>query len=238
MAGGLRDRPEWLSRIRLVDEVAEELRMRIVSGHYSAGEPLRQVQIADDLNVSRTPLREALRMLERDGYVTPDANGGVSVTASTEQRLIDAYHLREVVDGLAARLAAERHAAKIGPALRGWIVRQRAAFDPWDPLGYTEANVDFHAVILEAAGNEFLVPQLAILRMTLQVLTPRARISRERVKDAIKEHEAIVAAIESGNPARAERVARKHIQQTIRTLRATSAREALATKEMDRDGTT
>lgn len=218
MAGGPRDRPEWLSRIRLVDEVAEELRVRIASGLYPMGEPLRQIRIADDLNVSRTPLREALRMLEREGYVTPDAHGGVSVTASTERRLVDAYHLREVVDGLAARLVTERQPTQIGPVLRRWIVRQRAVFDPWNPVGYTDANVGFHAAILEAAGNEFLVPQMALLRVTLQVLTPRAHITRDRVRDAIEEHEAIVAAIASGDPAIAERVAREHIQQTIRTL--------------------
>ena len=218
MAGGPRDRPEWLSRIRLVDEVAEELRSRITSGRYPMGEPLRQIQIADDLNVSRTPLREALRLLEREGYVTPDAHGGVSVTASSERRLIDAYHLREVIDGLAARLVTERQPTEIGPVLRRWIIRQRRAYDPWDPIGYTDANVGFHAAILEAADNEFLVPQLALLRVTLQVLTPRARITRDRVKDAIEEHETIVAAIESGDPGRAERVAREHIQSTIRTL--------------------
>lgn len=218
MAGGPRDRPEWLSRTRLVDEVAEELRVRITSGRYPMGEPLRQIRIAGDLNVSRTPLREALRMLEREGYVTPDAHGGVSVTATSEQRLIDAYHLREVVDGLAARLVTDRQAPQIGPVLRRWIVRQRTAFDPWDPIAYTDANVGFHAAILEAAGNEFLVPQLALLRVTLQVLTPRARITRERVRDAIEEHETIVTAIVSGDPSSAERLAREHIQATIRTL--------------------
>lgn len=218
MASGPRDRPEWLSRTRLVDEVAEELRIRITSGRYPMGEPLRQIRIAGDLNVSRTPLREAFRMLEREGYVTPDAHGGVSVTATSERRLIDAYHLREAVDGLAARLATVRQASRIGPVLRRWIIRQRAAFDPWDPIGYTDANVGFHSAILEAAGNEFLVPQLALLRVTLQVLTPRAHITRDRVKEAIDEHDAIVAAIESGDSATAERVAREHIRKTIRTL--------------------
>src|SRR5581483_2969681 len=107
--GGLMsDAIEWRSRIRLVDEVVEVLRERILSGHYPPGSPLRQEQLAAEFRISRTPLREALRMLESEGLVSVAPGRGARVIAGDRQRLLAAYELREVIDGLGARLAAAR----------------------------------------------------------------------------------------------------------------------------------
>ncbi len=97
----------WRGRVRLVDEVAAELRERIYAGGYAPGTKLRQEEIADDLQVSRTPLREALRVLQSEGLVVNEPGRGVRVVMADLTRFLAAYRLREVVDGLAARLAAE-----------------------------------------------------------------------------------------------------------------------------------
>ena len=210
---------QWLSRTRLVDEVVQVLRERIYSGRYLPGEALRQVQIAQELKVSRTPLREALRMLEREGIVKADLPGGVSVVQADFRRLIDAYELREVVDGLAARLAAARSAAQAEIRLLPIVERQRSALSSWEPSIYTKANVEFHAAIIAMADNEFLTNQMPIVRMTSQIFTPVALMAVDRVEQAIGEHMRLIKAIQRGDASAAERLSRQHIQNTIQRLK-------------------
>ncbi len=97
---------QWRSRVRLVDEVADELRERIYSGSYALGSKLRQEELAEELQVSRTPLREALRVLESEGLLHSEPGRGVRVVPADVKKFLAAYQLREVIDGLAARLAA------------------------------------------------------------------------------------------------------------------------------------
>jgi len=213
----------WLSRVRLVDEVFQVLRERIYTGRYAPGESLPQVKIAAELQISRTPLREAFRMLEREGLVTVGANGTVSVISGDLQKLLDAYELREVIDGLAARLVAERASRRIAERIEPLLVEQRAALNPWTPERYTEANVRFHAALFELADNSFVSGQLPLVRITAQVFTPNALLSQERVYTAIAEHVAILDAIMQGDAARAETLARKHIRHSITELKEKGA---------------
>ena len=138
------------------------------------GQSLPQVKIASELQISRTPLREAFRMLEREGLVTVGPNGTVRVISGDFQKLLDAYELREVIDGLAARLVAQRASRRAAERLEPLLAEQRAALDPWTPERYTEANVHFHAAIFELAENQFVSGQLSLVRITAQVFTPTA----------------------------------------------------------------
>lgn len=213
------DAIEWRSRVRLVDEVVELLRERILTGHYAPGAPLRQEQLAAELNISRTPLREALRMLESDGLVTVSPGRGARVVAGDRQRLLAAYQLREVIDGLAARLAAAAGLARGNEALTGAIEQQRRALEPWTPRDYTSANIRFHQTIIELSGNEFLIGELPIVHMTSRVFMPFEVVEHERATRAVGEHEAIVAAMAAGDTETAERRARAHVHLTIESLR-------------------
>jgi DNA-binding GntR family transcriptional regulator len=209
---------EWRSRVRLVDEVVELLRERILSGTYPPGSPLRQEQLAAELRISRTPLREALRMLESEGLVSVSPGRGARVVAGDRHRLLAAYELREVIDGLAARLVAARAGAGASRPLAERIAVQRRALDPWQPRQYTAANIAFHQAILELSGNEFLVAQLPIVHMTSQVFMPFEVVEHGRATQAVEEHEAILTAITAGDGATAERLARKHVHRTIDSL--------------------
>ena len=209
----------WQSRVRLVDEVFQVLRERIYTGRYAPGESLPQVKIAAELDISRTPLREAFRMLEREGLVTVGSNGTVCVISGDLQTLLDAYELREVIDGVAARLAAQRASRRVAERLEPLLADQRAALRPWTPERYTGANVRFHAAIFELADNPFVSGQLPLVRITAQVFTPNALLLQERVYTAITEHVAISEAITQGDPARAEMLARNHIRHSITELK-------------------
>ncbi|WP_210494509.1 GntR family transcriptional regulator [Patulibacter sp. SYSU D01012] len=211
----------WKGRVRLVDEVAEVLRERIYSGAYGPGEALRQEQLAADLRISRTPLREALRVLEREGLLTSEPGRGVRVVAVTDATLRDAYAVREVLDGLAARLAAERATPADVDDLRAMLARQRAVTGDagaFDAGAYTQANVAFHARIVAIAANEFVTGQLPLVPLTSQVFVPQRLVAEDRARGAVAEHERIVAAIAAGDGPQAEERARQHIRVTIEGL--------------------
>jgi DNA-binding GntR family transcriptional regulator len=214
---------EWQSRVRLVDEVAQVLRERIYRGQYAPGDLLRQTALAQDLGVSRTPLREALRVLQHEGLVELDALRGASVARVDRARLLDAYALREMLDGLAARLAAEQSANQAHARLDPLLARERLALQPWAAGDYTLANVALHATIVEMAHNQFLDGQLGILRMTSQIFAAAAEQAEARARTAAQAHEQLIEAIAQGDGEAAERVARAHIRATLIGLRNSPA---------------
>lgn len=216
---------EWRSRVRLVDEVVDVIRDRIYDGLYAPGEPIRQEQLAGELNVSRTPLREALRMLERDGLVKVVPGRGLRVVDADLCTLVDAYEVREVIDGLAARLVARRRDGTTAERLRALVDEQAAVLDPWQPARYTTKNVEFHRVVLEACGNEHVISQLPLVRMTSQIFTPLRLLDDRRARQAVSQHLAIVESIAAGDEAGAEERAREHIRSTLAELRSRLARE-------------
>ncbi|GAA4685049.1 GntR family transcriptional regulator [Pseudonocardia yuanmonensis] len=215
-----RKRASSSSVIPLVDEIASVIRERIYTHRYPTGSWLRQEHLSAELGVSRTPLREALRILEQEGLVQVKAGQGTRVVTGDLDTLLDAYQLRAVVDGLAARLAAERSDPAGIRLLRQAIRLQEATIEPWEPRDYTQSNVDFHEQILYLSGNEFVVGQSSIIRMTAQVFAPVALVRPETATRAIGEHRAIADAIEAGDGTRAETLARDHIEATIVQLRA------------------
>jgi DNA-binding GntR family transcriptional regulator len=211
-------RVEWKSRTRLVDEVVDVIRDRIYEGAYPPGAPIRQEQLAAELNVSRTPLREALRMLEREGLVQVAPGRGLRVVTADLNSLLAAYEAREMIDGLAARLAARHEERAHDEELARILEAQAAALDPWTPAAYTTANVLFHRRIIEFSRNEYVIAQLPLVRMTSQVFTPLKLIDESRASTAVVEHRAIAAAIAARRADEAERLARAHIRTTIASL--------------------
>ncbi|MBB4787789.1 GntR family transcriptional regulator [Streptomyces rapamycinicus] len=211
-------RPQARIRVRLADEVADVLREMIYSGALVPGEKLKQQRLSDELGVSRTPLREAFRMLEQEGLVRVDSRQGVRVIAGDTETLLQAYAVREVVDGLAARLAAEERTSEDVTELHEIVDQQRASIRPWRSERYTQLNVAFHARIMSASHNDFVVAQMPLLRLTARVFSPFALLEVGTAARAIEQHVQILAAIESGAPEEAEQAARSHIRATTDRL--------------------
>jgi DNA-binding GntR family transcriptional regulator len=211
---------QWRSRTRLVDEVVDVIRDRIYDGVYAPGEPIRQEQLAGELQVSRTPLREALRMLEREGLVKVAPGRGLRVVDADLPALLDAYEAREMIDGLAARLVARNRDPRVVARLEAVVADQEEALEPWQPAAYTAANVEFHRLVVEASGNAHVVSQLPLVRMTSQIFTPLKLIDVGRAREAVAQHRAVAQAIAAGDEAAAEERARAHIRATIAALRA------------------
>jgi DNA-binding GntR family transcriptional regulator len=208
-----------LTKTLLNDEVVDLLRARIYSGEYPLGTPLRQEQLAEELGISRTPLREAFRTLRREGLLQ-ESSQGVRVMSLELGKVLQAYLLREVLDGLTASLAAGRPTAAFGEELRINLDAQRRAVAANDYPNYTEANVGFHFAIWKAADNEFVLAESHILRMTAQLFVPQAVVPRTLASEAVEAHQQIADAVLGGDEQAAERLARAHIRHTIDALAA------------------
>jgi DNA-binding GntR family transcriptional regulator len=207
-------------RSRLVDDIQEYLRDQIYAGRYPPGTRLLQEQIASELAVSRTPLREALRVLEHEGLLSLTRGNGVEVVAFERKRLLDALVLRAVVDGAAARIVAERGA---GPRLRSELERrlaeQRASLQSWDRVSFARADADLHVALLQATENSYLVAQAALVRLVIQVFQMHHSFGPERAGPQVGVHEGIVAAVIAGDGDEAERRARRHIEDVAVEVR-------------------
>jgi DNA-binding GntR family transcriptional regulator len=206
------------SRQRLVDEIVAELRHRIYEGTYQPGSLLRQEKLSTEFGVSRTPIREALKMLEQEGLIVAELGHGVKVVTGDRQTLLAAYELRAVTDGLAARLAAQRISTEGVKSLREIIAKQRSVLEPFSAVEYTRLNVFFHQTIIHEADNEFMTAQIPILRMTAQVFAPVKLVDQSVAANAVGQHQDIFTAIEKGDSKEAEQLSRDHIETTIRRL--------------------
>jgi DNA-binding GntR family transcriptional regulator len=201
---------------RLVDNIAELLRERIIHGRYAPGAPLSRRPLAEELGASRSVVGEALRMLEREGFVAA-APGGRALRVASEDRtnLVSAYALREMIDGLAARLAAERGTPALDDSLQACLVELRAAVDADDVRRYRRANIAFHTALIEAPGNPLLLSQVTLVRGTSRSATV---VAHGRRQATLSEHAAIAAAVEARRPCEAEAAARAHVRATVAAL--------------------
>src|SRR5262245_60937130 len=224
-------RVEPLPRRRLVDDAVQALREAILDGRLASGSRLRQVALADELGISRTPLREALGHLQHEGLIELLPSGGVRVIALELQEAVDLYDVREVLDGLAARLAASRANPEALAALKKCLARMKRCVDRGDANHWFAPHVEFHEGILRAASNAPLKRQASLVRLSIQRFHPLLLSTPDRLAQANREHEEILAAIVAHDGEAAERVARAHIasaKEIVLKLMARSANGAVA----------
>ena len=194
----------------MVEQTCDILRERIRTGEIPPGTRLRQEVLAEELGISRTPLREAMRLLAADGLVELEPNRGAIVTALRHDDQVAFWEARLALEPAAARLAAERPSATGIEAMRTAIAEQRSARA--DGEGFA-ANRAFHLALVAAACN----PHLDRFAETLWVRTVGQSIYTAQSSDATvvaayaDQHAAMLAAIERGDAERAERLTREHI---------------------------
>jgi DNA-binding GntR family transcriptional regulator len=196
---------------RLVDDAAQTLREAILNGRLAAGARLRQTDLADQLGISRTPIREALGRLKTEGLVELLPGGGVQVKVLDLDEAVEMYDLREVLDGLAARLAAGRADAATLARLDKALTRQGECVERQSPAQWFPAHVAFHDEILKAAGNRHLARLSAVVRLSIRHFHPLLLRTEHRLEHAYREHRAIYDAIRTHDSDGAERLARAHI---------------------------
>jgi DNA-binding GntR family transcriptional regulator len=218
MIGRGHDRAEKRFR-SLTRLIAEELKQAILAGKLAPGEKLSEEQLTASLKVSRVPLREALRSLEAEGYVSFLPNEQVVVSKPTSEEIEDAYSITGVLEGLATRLAVERAQPEEVARLRELHQLLKEAYKGKDAERYFEANSRFHRFIAELARNERLYHLIDQMRQEIR----KARIVSlnlpQRLDYSMREHDQIMDAFLKKNAALAEATVIKHLQNHMEALK-------------------
>lgn len=186
-----------------------ELKKRILMGFFSARDRLREIEVAELLNMGRTPVREAIKRLEDEGLLTHEPRRGLVVTSLDQQSVTELYAMRELLEGGAARFAA-KHASEAEIGNMAHILEEgRQGMDP------VAANLAFHQSIYGAAHNKFLIRALQSLTDSTYLLGRSTLETSGRPVVAQAEHQTIFEAIRDGDPVRAEQTAREHIRNAL-----------------------
>ncbi len=227
---------EKLVSTTLADRAFDMLEAAIVSGELGAGERLSEAMLARRFGISRGPLREAIGRLEGKKLVERTTHIGPRVTSLAPEDLLELFYIREALEGMACRLAAEKLSAAGILELEALLAEQAKAADVNAGVGYFQAHGDhdFHFRIAEASGNRKLTNLLCgDLYSLLRLYRYRSSLRVGRAKTALSEHRAIIKALRSRNGDKAEEAMRAHIRNS-RTSIEKALREAAAdAKELD-----
>jgi DNA-binding GntR family transcriptional regulator len=197
----------------LVEQVRDAVLDEIASGRWAAGSRVIQEQLAQELGVSRQPVQQALLLLREQGVLREAPGRGLEVVPLVAEQIEQVYELRAVIEGLAARRAAERGAARAaaeGPAL---VATGRAAVAAGDLPALVAADQAFHRFLYELSGNALIAPAMAAHWTQLQRAMAEVLVRDEQPRDIWDQHAAILAAVAAGDGDSAEARAREHLTQ-------------------------
>jgi len=206
---------ELLQRTSLSSLVQREVERRILEGALAPGAKLKEADLARELHVSRGPVREALRALEQSGLVRTEKNRGVFVRQVSLDEANEIYEVRAALEGMAGRLAAKRIRPEQLERMRALVKKMQAVSRRVGQAGtaaYFPLNVQFHALLLEAAGNRVLDANYRRLVNELDLYRRETLVrSAENVSISARDHEAIVEAVSRGDEKLAERLLFEHV---------------------------
>jgi len=220
------DRKDAIARRSLHEELSDRLREMIVEGEIEPGARINEMALCARFDVSRTPLREALKVLAREGYVLLTQNRGASVAALTPADLEEAFPVMGALEALAGELACRNATDAEIRAIRALHDRMAAHHRAGERQPYFRLNERIHLAIAEAARN----PTLARMQRSLDGRVRRGRyqanISQTRWDQAMAEHEAIIAALVARDGPGLAGVLRMHLENKLAALRGALATQA------------
>ena len=201
--------------------VFQQIRENILSGKYKDGMELREIVLGEELGVSRTPVREALRQLELEGLVKIVPNKGAYVTSINAKDIKEIYKIRSMLEGLCARWATRYITDQQIDELEEVIYLSefylRKKYDG-KAAQVTEMDGKFHLILYQAANSRMLGHILRDFHKYVQVARTLSVQSEDRARKSIEEHKAILEAIKAKNEDEAERLANEHIMNVIKNL--------------------
>jgi DNA-binding GntR family transcriptional regulator len=199
---------------RLVDQVHDAIRTAVLSGSIAPGDSLSVPELSRRLAVSRSPVREAVLQLVADGIAVETPRKGVVVRRITKADMAEIHQIREFLEALAARQAAETSDQALVSKLDKVLDIQRRAIAQQDAAGYFATNATFHRVIAEASGNRRLIDMLASLEGQMALALRGIAAHPAHGEEAHREHRVIVEALARGDAGAAEAAMRRHIAST------------------------
>ena len=199
-------------------KVFHSIREDILNGKYQANEELKEKNIGEELGVSRTPVREALRQLELEGLVHIIPNKGAFVENVTLKDIKDIYEIRTLLEGLCARWAAENITKEQLEELEETVFLSDFHYskENWDQILVLDNR--FHEIVYEACGSKELTRVLRDYHHYLQRIRRITLEQKERARASTDEHRSIAEALKARDAATAEECAKLHIKNTISNM--------------------
>lgn len=198
--------------------VFEAMREAIVSGRLAPGERLVEIKLADEMGVSRTPVREAIRKLELEGFVIMMQRKGAYVAGLSPKEIRDVFEIRSTLESLAARLAAERIKEPQLELLKKQLGVLEEMIKTHEIEAVVKADIVFHDILFSASGNARLVSMLSNLREQIHRYRSMSLSYPGRMSIALGEHRAIVNAIVEHKPDEAAQSALLHMDSAEASL--------------------
>lgn len=190
--------------------VLERLRKAIMDGSFEPGDRLVETAIADGMGVSRTPVREAFRQLEIEGLAENVPRRGTIVKGISKSDILEIYQIREVLEGLAFRLACSNISEEKIIELKNKLIKMDECIDNDDIQEYWKYHGEFHDSILYLSNNKRLIDQMKQIYEYLSKLRNFTLVMNKRRRVAMKEHKALIEAFEKKDKELAEQIGREH----------------------------
>ena len=200
-----------ISRLALHDQVISRLRTMLVEGRIAPGAKLNERELSEQLRVSRTPLREAIKLLAAEGLVDLLPNRGAVAVKLTEADVLNTFELLGMLEGMSGELAAQRITEPELAELRALHYEMLACFSRRDLSGYYRLNARIHAGINEAAKNPLLTSTYRSVNARVQSLRFRTNQDEGKWKRAVADHEAMLKALEAHDSAALRTVLIAHL---------------------------
>ena len=215
-----------ISRRPLHEEAVDRLRDLIVQGKLEPGVRLNERLLCGQLGISRTPLREAIKLLATEGLVQLLPNRGAQVAPLEAGRLAETLEVMAALEALAGALACRRASPERIAELRALHEEMVAMHARGDLAGYFRYNQAIHLKIVEASGNATLANTYRQLNANVLRARYMANLSRERWDEAVREHEQILAALEARDVARLTRLLQDHLAHKLASVAKTFEKAA------------
>lgn len=209
-----------LSRLGLTDQVAARLRTLLVEGRIAPGAKLNERVLCEQLHVSRTPLREAIKLLAQEGLVDLLPNRGAVAVKLTESDIVHSFEVLAGLEAMSGELAAQRITAAQLAELRAKHHEMLAAFERRDLSNYYRLNAAIHAGINEAAANPVLASTYARINARVQSLRFRTNQDEAKWRLAVQEHSQMMQALSERDGAALGRVLAAHLRHKRDTVLA------------------
>lgn len=197
----------------LYEEVAEAIRQRIFQRELEPGSWIDELKIAEEYGISRTPLREALKVLAAEGLVTMKVRRGAYVTEVSEKDLTDVYHMLSLLESDAAGCVALNATESQLAELQALHQALEIAIDKRET--FFELNEQFHMLLLDIADNRWRNQMVADLRKVMKLNRHNSLLKTGRVQESLKEHQDLMRAIASRNATEAVACMKKHFENGL-----------------------
>lgn len=200
--------------VSLADQVFEKLETDILSGVYKKGEVLTELKLCDELGVSRTPIREALRRLLQEHIIEESAKGSI-VIGIDKNDLKDIYNIRSKIEGMAAKMAAKNATSKQLEQLKETVELQEFFVNKEDANQIREFDSRFHEILYSCSASKIMYDTLMPLHKKVLKFRKSSVESHTRAIESAKEHRAIFEAVANHDEELAEKRMNEHILKAI-----------------------